>query len=641
MAKTVADIAVQLGFDIGPLIAGAAKAQAVMTRFEANMKRAGAGLESVGSAATRAGKTMTLVTGAIVAAGGAMFALAKQGADLGDAIDNASKAAGMAPGYYQEMAFAIGQVADVSSDDFATAMAKLNTTLGQAQQGSGSAIAAFKAIGISQADLASGAVDSEDALNALVKTLGETTDPAIAAAITADLLGKTGGRMGSLLAGASGEVSNLREKARSLGVVMSDEAVKAAGEFNDKWEALGKQFEAVKMKIADVLLPVIVNDLIPALQEKVIPAIIAVIGKVGEWIDWFDKLPQPVKDFASTIAIAFAAGGPVLLAIGAVATAIGVLVSGPAAPIVLLAAAAGVLSAAWLAWGDDFKAAILPVLDTVTGAFNNFMTLLDTIITKLSAWKSAAADFIGAGDPSTFTPNPDYVPDPMSNLGSGQLPSEGVTGPVGAGAAVADGLANGMIDQLGTRTPDITGAVDAMTQTVRDQLGIHSPSTVFAEIGRNIGDGFAEGIASRQAVIRAQMEHMGGISVETMQSYASQSLDILSTLFQGSKAIAAAQAFVNAWAGATEALKLPFPANLFAFGKVLATGMAAVSAIKGASVGGGGSTSAPAASAAVPTGPAGVANVQLVGDVFSKASVEDLFSQINSGLRSGYQINLV
>jgi len=57
-----------------------------------------------------------------------------------------------------------------------------------------------------------------------------------------------------------------------------------------------------------------------------------------------------------------------------------------------------------------------------------------------------------------------------------------------------------------------------------------------------------------------------------------------------SKAFGAAQALVSAWIGAAKALELPFPQNLAAFAKVLATGLGAVQAIKGVGKGGSGGT---------------------------------------------------
>lgn len=99
-----------------------------------------------------------------------------------------------------------------------------------------------------------------------------------------------------------------------------------------------------------------------------------------------------------------------------------------------------------------------------------------------------------------------------------------------------------------------------------------------------------------------------------------------------SKAFGAAQALVSAFTGAAEALKLPFPANLAAFAKVLATGLGAVQSIKGVTPGGGGASAAGAvASAAAAPAPAPL-NVRLSGmsadEFISGASLESLFDRL-------------
>jgi hypothetical protein len=99
-----------------------------------------------------------------------------------------------------------------------------------------------------------------------------------------------------------------------------------------------------------------------------------------------------------------------------------------------------------------------------------------------------------------------------------------------------------------------------------------------------------------------------------------------------SKAFGAAQALVSAFTGAAEALKLPFPQNLAAFAKVLATGLGAVQSIKGVTPGGGGASAAGAvASAAAAPAPAPL-NVRLSGmsadEFISGASLESLFDRL-------------
>lgn len=105
-----------------------------------------------------------------------------------------------------------------------------------------------------------------------------------------------------------------------------------------------------------------------------------------------------------------------------------------------------------------------------------------------------------------------------------------------------------------------------------------------------------------------------------------------------SKAFGAAQALISAWQGAAEALKLPFPQNLAAFAKVLATGLSAVKSIQGAkpggttSGGGGGSGGAAAAQQPVTT-----MNFTLTNDRFGFGEniVRQIASQLNGAGRNG------
>lgn len=103
------------------------------------------------------------------------------------------------------------------------------------------------------------------------------------------------------------------------------------------------------------------------------------------------------------------------------------------------------------------------------------------------------------------------------------------------------------------------------------------------------------------------------------------------------KSFGAAQAIVNAWTGASEALKLPFPGNLMAFGKVLATGWSAVNAIRGAGRGGassGGSAGASSSASASSSQSRGPMQVTLTGlnasDMFSGSILTSLLGKLNA-----------
>ncbi len=90
-----------------------------------------------------------------------------------------------------------------------------------------------------------------------------------------------------------------------------------------------------------------------------------------------------------------------------------------------------------------------------------------------------------------------------------------------AGISAAEGLVKGLQSQEAALNKQMDRMASRMVTTLRKQLGIHSPSRVFAGIGGNIGAGLARGIdASRGRVGAAAgrmgmttINHFGGISV--------------------------------------------------------------------------------------------------------------------------------
>lgn len=625
MTGAVGDIVIGVEADIGPLIREMARAKGALSGLENATASVGAAMKRFGSATTDLGRRMSIVTGAISAAAAGVFVLAKGSAEAGDAIAKSARSAGVSADYYQEMAFALGQVTDVTEEEFSKALTTLNRVLGEASQGSSTAIAAFEKIGISAESITSGSVTAETALDSLLTTLNGTKDPALAAAISTDLLGRVGQRLGGQLVGAKGEVEGLRDRARDLGIVMSGEALDASEKFGDAWDELMRQFEALKVKVGSVVLPILVNDLIPAIQDKVIPGIAKLVEILADVINWFGDLPDPVKEAAAAIATAFAVGGPVLLAVGAVSTAIGALVAA-SGPIGLLLAAASTLAAAWVKWGDDFKAAVGGAVDWVTGKFDALIETLKSIVQWAVDVKDAIAGALTFGGSYEQPTGPTAGFDPLA-------------APTGEGAdwrGIGTDAANGLVDGLGAgidaRLPGVAESINKLPQTARDTLGIQSPSRVFYDIGSYISEGMAAGISDSSAMVQAAVDTMGIGASTSAQGTVDNILGSLGQLFEGSKAWSIALAAVNIGRGLSEALALPFPASIAAFARVLAMGKQAMSTIKGASKGSGniGGGTAGAAQAAAAPSPLEVRMSGLnPGDLYSGAAVSKLLDSLS------------
>lgn len=70
------------------------------------------------------------------------------------------------------------------------------------------------------------------------------------------------------------------------------------------------------------------------------------------------------------------------------------------------------------------------------------------------------------------------------------------------------GLKKGIENGIGAVMSAIQGVTDALPQWVKDKLGIHSPSTVFAGLGQNIMQGLVEGMQSMAGAPQAVLSDM-------------------------------------------------------------------------------------------------------------------------------------
>lgn len=584
--------------------------------------------QNLGDRLTSLGKKMSVISAGIVGVGTAAFMLTKNVAEMADGIGDAAQAAGVSTDYFQEMKFALGQVADATQEDVAKGLAAMNRKLGEAAEGSKSAIAGFERIGISAADIANGTVTTEQAMDALVQTLGGIKDPATAAAIAADVLGKSGASMGAMLAGSGGAVADLRDRAKELGIVLGEDTLNAAGRFDGQMKTLTAGFDSLKVAVVETLLPIFADHLLPAINKTVIPALKDLAKWVGDVVNWFFDLPEPIQQAAEVIAAAFAVGGPLMLGIGGVFLALRALVAATG-PIGLFITAATLTYAAWQTWGNDIKAAVGGSIDWLTEKFNGFLAVLQSIIDKAIAVKDAIAKALGAGKSAEIYGNLGLTPET-----SGPNSSMANPGMVLMGDNLAAGLAAGLGAGLEARKGEIEGMLNGVTESAKTVFDTHSPSKVFEQIGIWIGEGLSNGIASTAGLVSGAVDAMAEGATTITAGMVGDILGSLSTLFKGSKAFAIGQAVIAMWQGAAEALKLPFPQNLVAFAKTAATGAQALRNIQSAQPGSASGSGSASAAAVSPAAAAGPLDVRLStfgdGDYVRKSDLGSVFDQLTA-----------
>jgi uncharacterized protein YjbJ (UPF0337 family) len=150
-------------------------------------------------------------------------------------------------------------------------MKKLSTNIVDATAQSGASRDAFGKLGLSMSDLSK--MSPEQTFDAIMAKLADMPESAEKNVIGNQLLGKAYTELKPLLAEGSAGMEALKNKANELGIVMSEDSVKAAEGFGDQMDDVKMSFDGIKNKIVGDLLPSLSNmltwfsDKMPAIQE--------------------------------------------------------------------------------------------------------------------------------------------------------------------------------------------------------------------------------------------------------------------------------------------------------------------------------------------------------------------------------------
>ncbi len=199
--------------------------KALETAHSAAKKLGSAGLTAIKGGAAGAVAGVTAVTGASVAMSKAIYDAASQAAAAGDEIDEAAHRMSLDAEKFQEMRYA-AKMSGVDLTTLETAAKTLKKTGSE--------------------------MDLSEAVSqiASIKDESKRTEKAI------ELFGsKAAYQMGPMLALGAEGVKELKDQARELGLVMSEEAVLASATFNDSFDNMMSTAGAFKNNISAEFLP--------------------------------------------------------------------------------------------------------------------------------------------------------------------------------------------------------------------------------------------------------------------------------------------------------------------------------------------------------------------------------------------------
>ncbi len=230
---------------------------------------------------------------------------AKSAAEFGEQIEHATQKTGMSVQSIQELGFA-ARMSDVDFQSFSVGLEHLSRAMLEAQQGSLQTASAFQSVGLSAQQLKG--MKIEDVLKVVADKFHDTKDGAAKTALAMQLFGRSGAELIPLLDRGSEGMDALKQKAKQLGIVMSDEAVKQSAEFADQMKELSASAEATTRNLMGELMPAL-NQIVNAFLQGssdggVLKEMFHQIGEGAVWLTGFiAKLAATVDAFGKTIAM--------------------------------------------------------------------------------------------------------------------------------------------------------------------------------------------------------------------------------------------------------------------------------------------------------------------------------------------------
>jgi hypothetical protein len=315
------------------------------------------------------GRSLSIgITLPIIAAGTAVAVLAGKTGEYAEEIANLSQSTGISARNLQVLKF-IADNAGLSFENVTTAAGMVQQKLMGVEDDSGNAAKAFERLGIGIYD-AQGNLKSMDTLfPELIKKLQGMSNQTERNMLAAQVFGRGWRELAPILGMTAAEMDAAAKRAEELGIVMSDEALESAQEFDDAIDDLKQQ--------ATGLARGLVSDLIPTLKNELIPALVDILKWGGSVLKWFMSLPDPVKKLGLGVILLTAAFGPLLsmfgngisllaqlklatmaagLATGATTTSFSLLMGGLASAVPIIITVTGAVVALAAAWNTAREA---------------------------------------------------------------------------------------------------------------------------------------------------------------------------------------------------------------------------------------------------------------------------------------------
>ena len=431
--------------------------------------------EGLVKAAEVAGKAVVAAFAAIgtscVAAGKAIYDLTGQAGTYADTILTMSEVTGVATQDLMKWEYA-SQFIDTSVDTITGSMKKLSTNM---YNMSDSTAKTFQDMGISVTDASGQLRSSEDVFWDVIDALGNVENATERDNLAMSLLGKSATELNPLINAGSAAFRQLGDEAEAAGLIMSDDSLKAFGEYDDAVNEMKSTLTAAGRSIAEVFLPA-TKEIISSVTEVVQAFIGMVQGTEGA----SDKFQSTISNLIDRVTKLFTDWLPKILETGV---------------NILTKLVDGILKAM-----PKLTAALPKVLNTIlTFVIENLPQIIEAGVSLLSA----LAEGIISAIPTLVS----HLPQIIEAIVKGLISGLGAMANVGL--ELVKGLWEGIKGAASWIKDKITGWVGDVLGFIKGLFGIHSPSTVMRDqVGKMLGEGLAEGLEDEKNSVQRAFDDM-------------------------------------------------------------------------------------------------------------------------------------
>lgn len=273
-----------------------AKANAVFAKQSADLKRKADALNKslgIGGAVANGfdalGGKLKMLIGMMATLGGAAgsIAIVREFADIADAANKV----GISAEDLQAYQYA-AKLAGSGAEEMTAALLKFSKAAGGADEESSQLAKIFAANGVAMKDAEGNLLPLNELLRRYADLVSRAADDQKAAAMAAVGFGKAGAGMVPVLRDMAGGIDGIRDKAQRAGVVLSDDLISKADDFDDKLTAATMR---LKSGWAELILE---TGLLTGAFDALTPAI---DGNARSFVNWANELKNNVKSVAAPV----------------------------------------------------------------------------------------------------------------------------------------------------------------------------------------------------------------------------------------------------------------------------------------------------------------------------------------------------